>query len=63
MCNKNNNYHLNIHCELGTVLDIYIVYLDLKAVLYILVIPLLQIRKLIYREVKSPPLIIIGSRT
>ena len=62
MC-KNNNYHLNIHCELGTVLDIYIVYLDLKAVLYILVIPLLQIRKLIYREVKSPPLIIIGSRT
>ena len=51
------------HCELGTVLDIYIVYLDLKAVLYILVIPLLQIRKLIYREVKSPPLIIIGSRT
>ena len=53
MCNKNSNYHLNILCDLGTVLDIHIVYLDLKAVLYILVIPLLQIRKLIYTEVKS----------
>ena len=34
MCNKNSNYHLNILCELGTVLDIHIVYLDLKAVLW-----------------------------